>query len=216
MLCCPGIRVLAETEASSIVEELDGNASMRQELYRKIFPANKLDFTVFERAIHGMHELNYANIHYLTIIDFTKKSTQKRLFVVDLRAQKLVYESLVAHGKNSGVEFAKVFSNQMNSLQSSPGFYRTGETYMGKHGYSLRLDGLEQGINDLARKRAIVIHGADYVSDDFIQKQGRLGRSWGCPALPKQLNKNIIDLIKEGTCLYIHTNDASYLNHSGV
>lgn len=90
---------------------------------------------------------------------------------------------------------------------SSPGFYRTAETYYGKHGYSLKLDGLEEGVNDHARERLIVIHGADYVSTDFINKHGRIGRSWGCPALPLHLTKEVIDLIKEGSCLFIYTDD---------
>lgn len=209
-----GSQVHAEKNTNAVLNELNGNESVRHNLYQKIFQAKSLDYTVFKRALQGMAELKYSNSRYLTIIDFTKSSTQKRLFVVDLAAQKLVFQTLVAHGKNSGADFANAFSNQLNSLQSSPGFYRTAETYRGKHGYSLRLDGLEQGINDQARKRAIVIHGADYVSESFIHQQGRLGRSWGCPALPQQQCKAIIDLIKNGCCLYIHTNNEGYLAHS--
>ena len=97
---------------------------------------------------------------------------------------------------------------------SSPGFFRTAETYQGKHGYSLKLDGLEEGINNHARDRLIVIHGADYVSEAFIDEHGRIGRSWGCPALPPHLTEEVINLIKEGSCLYIHTDDESYLKES--
>jgi hypothetical protein len=117
---------------------------------------------------------------------------------------------LVAHGKNSGENFAESFSNVPESLMSSPGFFITAETYTGKHGYSLRVDGLEKGINDNARVREIVIHGADYVSDDYIKKYGRLGRSWGCPALPAALSNKIIDKIKEGTCLFVYSTDKNY------
>jgi hypothetical protein len=101
-------------------------------------------------------------------------------------------------------------------LQSSPGFYKTAETYQGKHGYSLRLDGLETGINNHARDRSIVIHGANYVSEQFIRQQGRIGRSWGCPALPEELSGEVIDLIKDGSCLYIHTNNSSYIDNSNI
>jgi hypothetical protein len=136
------------------------------------------------------------------------------MFVIDLEKEKLLYHILVAHGKNSGVHYAEDFSNKNRSLMSSPGFYSTAETYFGKHGYSLRLDGLEEGINDHARERLIVIHGAYYVSEDFIRKYDRIGRSWGCPALPLYLTKEVINLIKEGSCLYIYTDDESYLKHS--
>ncbi len=129
------------------------------------------------------------------------------MFVIDLKKEKLLFNTLVAHGKNSGVQYAEVFSNKNRSLMSSPGFYSTAETYFGKHGYSLKLDGLEEGINDHARERLIVIHGADYVSDDFIKMYGRIGRSWGCPALPIKHTEEVINLIKEGSCLYIHADD---------
>ena len=118
------------------------------------------------------------------------------------------------NGKNSGIYYAEEFSNKNRSLMSSPGFYSTAETYFGKHGYSLKLDGLEKEINDHARERAIVIHGASYVSEQFIETHGRIGRSWGCPALPIDLTKEVINLIKEGTCLYIHSKEVSYLNKS--
>lgn len=154
-----------------------------------------------------MKEYSFVNDSILTIIDYTKASHRERLFVIDLKNIKLVFTTLVAHGKNSGVHYATRFSNKNRSLMSSPGFYRTAETYYGKHGYSLKLDGLEEGVNDHARERLIVIHGADYVSTDFINKHGRIGRSWGCPALPLHLTKEVIDLIKEGSCLFIYTDD---------
>ena len=173
-----------------------------------------LDENVFERALKGLVALPEKRKEILTIIDFTLPSTEKRMYVIDLARKALLYRTYVAHGKNTGVDEATRFSNQPQSLQSSPGFYLTGETYQGQHGYSLRLDGMEPGVNDRARDRAIVIHGADYVSEEFIRSHGRLGRSWGCPAVPEELSEDIIDLIKDGSCLYIHTDQDAYLEKS--
>jgi hypothetical protein len=168
----------------------------------------KLDAKVFSKAMQGMKKYNFTNDSLITIIDYTKASDQKRMFIIDIKNELLLYHILVAHGKNSGTHFARFFSNRPGSLKSSPGFYRTAETYSGKHGYSLKLDGLEKGINDRARERLIVIHGADYVSKTFIKRHGRIGRSWGCPAVPVELSKEVIDLIKGGSCLYIHVKKA--------
>jgi len=152
----------------------------------------------------------------ITIIDFSLPSDQERLWVLDLMKAKVLYHCLVSHGRNSGEVMAENFSNKPGSYTSSPGFYSTGETYLGKHGYSLRLDGLENGINDKARERAIVIHGADYVSPEFIKKYGRLGRSLGCPAVPEELSREIIETIKEGTCLFVYVPTETYLSKSPV
>ncbi len=183
-------------------------------LFEKCELDGLLDYDIFANALECLDELEFDNENLLTIIDYTRPSTEKRLFVIDLVNGRLLFHTLVAHGKNSGLNIAKIFSNTSNSLQSSLGFYTTGEPYLGKHGYSLRLDGLETGINDHARERAIVIHGAPYVSEDFIEAYGRLGRSWGCPALPTQLAGKIIELIKNGSCLYIHADDEDYLECS--
>ncbi|HLW20125.1 MAG TPA: murein L,D-transpeptidase catalytic domain family protein [Cyclobacteriaceae bacterium] len=150
----------------------------------------------------------------LSIIDFSLPSSKERLWIIDLEEGKLLHHSLVSHGRNSGDLMAKKFSNVNSSFMSSLGFYVTGETYQGKHGYSLRLDGVEKGFNDLARERAIVIHGADYANRDFVKSTGRLGRSLGCPALPMGLHKEIINTIKGGSCLFIYGNDDNYLNKS--
>jgi len=150
----------------------------------------------------------------ITIIDFSKPSTEERLFVIDLTDKKILYSSLVAHGKNSGWNIPDKFSNISGSLMSSLGFFLTSDTYFGKHGYSLRLKGLESPFNDKAEDRAIVIHKARYVSRDFIKKYGRLGRSWGCPALPVKSARTIIDEIKSGTCLFIYAEDDEYLSNS--
>jgi hypothetical protein len=160
------------------------------------------------------HTINRPEV--ITIIDFSLPSDQERLWVLDLAEAKVLYHCLVSHGRNSGDVMAENFSNKPGSYTSSPGFYTTGETYIGKHGFSLRLDGIESGINDKARERAIVIHGADYVSPDFIQKHGRLGRSLGCPAVPEELSREIIETIKDGTCLFVYAPTESYLSKSPV
>ena len=152
----------------------------------------------------------------ITIIDFSLPSNQERLWVLDLIESKVLYHCLVSHGRNSGEVMAEKFSNKPGSYASSPGFYTTGETYFGKHGFSLRLNGIENGINDKARERAIVIHGADYVSSEFIEKNGRLGRSLGCPAVPEELSTEIIETIKDGTCLFVYAPTDSYLSESLV
>ncbi|GIV43598.1 MAG: hypothetical protein KatS3mg035_0721 [Bacteroidia bacterium] len=173
-----------------------------------------LSYKAFEQAYMGYLKLlaqgKIAKSQYLIISDFTKSANKERFYVIDLNSRKVLFNELVAHGRNSGNEFAQSFSNEINSYKSSPGFYITAETYQGKHGLSVRLDGMEKGINDKARERAIVIHAAEYVSYDYISKNGRLGRSFGCPALPKDNYEKIVEVIKEGACLYIHTNDKNY------
>ncbi len=155
-----------------------------------------------------------VNRNILTIIDFSKPSSRERLFVIDLNKERIIFKTLVAHGKNSGENYATHFSNDPLSHQSSLGFYITETTYMGRHGYSLRLDGIEGGINDNARKRAIVMHAADYVSKEFIASNGRLGRSFGCPALPPDHAHQIIDTIKGKSLLFIYARDEFYCKNS--
>jgi len=150
----------------------------------------------------------------LTVIDFSLPSTEKRMWIIDMKDGLILHHGHVSHGRNSGGLMAKQFSNISSSFMSSLGFYLTGETYQGKHGYSLRLDGLEKGFNDKARERAIVIHGADYAHENFIQQTGRLGRSLGCPALPNEIANEVIDMIKEQSLLFIYGKDKEYLNKS--
>jgi hypothetical protein len=169
-----------------------------------------LDYGVFQRAYNGIAALSAPKKDILTIIDYSLPSSANRFFVIDLANCRMLYQTLVAHGKNSGEISCTRFSNTPSSLQSSPGFFLTAETYSGRHGYSLRLDGMEPDINDLARARAIVIHGADYVCQRYVDDFGYIGRSFGCPALPLELNAKIIDLIKDGSCLYIHSGDKNY------
>jgi hypothetical protein len=176
----------------------------------------KLDYRIFQRAFKGISNIAAPRKDILTIIDYSKPSCEKRFYVIDLVNCKLLYYSLVAHGKNSGELMCTKFSNRPNSLQSSPGFFLTAESYDGRHGYSLRLDGMEPGLNDLARARNIVIHGAEYVAQHYVDDVGYIGRSFGCLALPLELNRKVIDRIKGGSCLYVHTNDKNYFNLTGL
>jgi hypothetical protein len=147
----------------------------------------------------------------LTVIDYSRPSTEKRLWVFDLRSRDLLYEELVAHGRGSGEALATHFSNQPDTHRSSLGLFATDATYVGSNGYSLRLDGLEAGFNDRARERAIVMHGAPYVSEEFVRAQGRLGRSWGCPALDDAIARGVIDRIKGGSLLFAYYPDPAWL-----
>jgi hypothetical protein len=189
-------------------------------IYSEIGIEKKLKKDIFRLSMIGFNQLQKNKIlkdeSIITIIDFSKPSTEERLFVVDLEDKKILHSSLVAHGKNSGWDIADKFSNISGSLMSSLGFFLTSDTYYGKHGYSLRLRGLESPFNDKAEDRAIVIHKANYVSKDFIKKYGRLGRSWGCPALPVKTAGTIIDEIKSGTCLFIYAENDDYLNTSKI
>lgn len=170
---------------------------------------------VIDFALKGWEKMNEdIGSNVLTIIDFSLPSTEKRLWIIDMDEGRILLNSVLSHGRNSGELFATSFSNKPESYQSSLGFYKTGETYYGKHGYSLRLDGLEKGYNDEARNRAIVIHGADYAREEFAIQTGRLGRSLGCPALPKELSKEAIDYIKDGSLLLIYAENQSYLDNS--
>jgi hypothetical protein len=170
---------------------------------------------IFELAYAGWEKMDEElKSPLLSIIDFSLPSTERRLWIIDINAKEILLNSVVAHGRNSGELMADKFSNQPESFQSSLGFYKTGETYSGKHGYSLRLDGLEKGVNDQARNRAIVIHGADYANEAFAKTNGRLGRSLGCPALPTELSSEVIDLIKDGSLLFIFGKDDNYLKQS--
>lgn len=177
----------------------------------------QLDFEVFEYALKGYFKIiesnQLRNSNILTIIDMSKSSKKERLFIIDIKNKKLIHKSVVAHGQKSGIEFAKSFSNKINSHKTSLGFYKTDKTYFGKHGLSLRLDGLEFSNNN-ARKRAIVIHSADYASKVFIKNNGRLGRSWGCPSLPKKDYNKIIHKIKDESILFIYYPNKEYLANS--
>lgn len=180
---------------------------------------SKPGYEVFKKALTGFFNLKAGNNiekNILTIIDFSISSRLDRMWIIDMNKMEVMNVSLVAHGRNSGEEFAGSFSNSPSSYQSSLGFYLTGETYTGKHGLSLCLDGVEPGINDKARERSIVIHGADYVSRDFISRYGRLGRSYGCPSIPMKDHEKIIKMLSGRSCIYIHFPDNKYYNSSGM
>ena len=150
----------------------------------------------------------------LTVIDYSKPSTDKRLWVFDLQSHALLYEELVAHGKGSGENLATLFSNVPETHTSSLGLFLTDDTYVGKNGYSLRLNGLEEGFNDRARERAIVMHGAPYVSTDFAKAQGRLGRSRGCPALREGVVREVIDRVRGNGLVFAYYPDQKWLESS--
>ncbi|NEU07639.1 murein L,D-transpeptidase catalytic domain family protein [Flavihumibacter sp. R14] len=175
---------------------------------------SQLDYEVFKKAFIGYLNLKAGNLvsekPLLTIVDFNKRSSEKRLWIIDLANQKLLFNTLVAHGQGSGGDVPDKFSNLPNSHQSSLGFYVTSEIYQGKHGLSMKLDGMDKGFNTNAKERAVVIHGAEYVSEQFVSQHGRLGRSHGCPALPVELTGKIIDNIKGRTCLFIAGPQAEY------
>ncbi len=170
--------------------------------YHSIGLQDVLDFELFKNAYQAFEQTDGTKKPLLTIIDYERPSTEKRFYVIDLDEDKLLYHELVSHGVNSGGKTATHFSNVVSSRQTSLGVFLTDDTYYGSNGYSLRLDGLSEGLNDKARERYIVVHGADYATEDFIAKHGYLGRSWGCPALPPTVSREIIDLIKGGSVIY--------------
>lgn len=190
--------------------------STARELYTSLGAEQQgLRFEVFQKALTGYLNLKQAgrladNQERLTVIDFDLPSTEKRLWVLDLEEHKVLFHTLVAHGHNSGENEANSFSNTDQSNMSSLGFYVTGHEYEGKHGHSLRLQGLDEGFNTNALARSVVMHGADYVSEAFIKQNGRLGRSLGCPALPLDQYSQIIDAVKGGSCLFLNKSNAGY------
>ena len=152
----------------------------------------------------------------ITICDLSQSSKRKRLYLIDLNDYKLLLNTYVAHGKNSGGEYAKKFSNKPESLQSSLGFYRTKTTYYGGHGLALTLSGLEPGINDKAERRKIVVHGSQYIGDNYRRWGRYMGRSFGCPAVPMKQSKLLINTIKNGSCLFIYHPTKNYLTTSKI
>ena len=171
----------------------------------------------FKNGLIGYYKLADKNLidkQILTIIDFSLSSKKERMWVMDMSKNKILYHTVVSHGKNTGSEFATQFSNKKNSLQSSLGFFITGETYLGKNGLSLYIDGMEKQFNSNARERYVVIHGANYANPSAIKNLGRLGRSYGCPALPTAISQEIIDLIKNKSVLYIYSDDQTYAKNS--
>lgn len=172
----------------------------------------------FTYGIQGYQSLlaegKLRNDSVIAIVDYSLPSTQKRLFVIDVRNGKVLFNTLVSHGRNSGKLNATSFSNKLNSFKSSLGFYITDKTYIGEHGLSLRLQGTEKGINDNAMNRAIVMHGADYVNERLIDSQGYIGRSLGCPAIPLSIHKKVIKALSNGACLFVYSPNKNYIAKS--
>jgi hypothetical protein len=190
-------------------------------LYRQIdfSTCNRLPYEVFDKAFRGYINLRNsgklnADKEIISVCDFTLSSTENRLWIIDLAQKKVLFNTYVAHGQGSGEEYAQYFSNRSNSHQSSLGFYVTGDTYEGEHGTSLHLSGMDEGFNDAAYDRDIVVHGAEYVCNKFVSDNQRLGRSWGCPAVPSKLSLPIINTIRDGTCLFIYYPESKYLKTS--
>ena len=185
-------------------------------LYHSMQLEGIVNWKAFRQAVEGYEKIGNRKRDVLTLIDFSKPSTEERLYVFDMKKRKMLFSSVVAHGKNSGGNYATSFSNECGSYKSSLGFYLTASTYQGKNGYSLIIDGLEKGINDRARERAIVVHGAAYADPSVVAGGGRLGRSFGCPALPPKLSRPIIDAIKGGSVMYIYAEASDYLAQSSI
>jgi len=188
---------------------------LAQSLYEKV-GLGKLNmaYDVFEKAYTGFSQLQakgLLNSSLLAIVDMSVPSGKKRLYIIDMEKTALLINTYVAHGRNSGDVLASKFSNKPESLQTSLGFYITENTYVGNNGYSLRLKGVEKSINDKAMARAIVMHGAPYVNEHIAKSTGRIGRSWGCPAVSMQEHKQIIDILKGGSCLFIYAPQKDYL-----
>ncbi|GJM63182.1 murein L,D-transpeptidase catalytic domain family protein [Persicobacter diffluens] len=191
--------------ANSEEEANDNNEANIFELWDILSLNHYISKDAYSRAfekINGQAPTSTSKL--IAIIDFSKPSSKERMVLIDLEKQQLIYHNLVSHGKGSGDLEAIKFSNIPNSHQSSLGLYRVGEHYIGKHGPSRRLDGLERKINDKARERAIVIHAADYASPSFVEQHGRLGRSFGCPAVPQEGYQEFIKSLEEGSLLFIY------------
>lgn len=199
----------ASAPAESGANELDRLAALAPDLR----PA------VLERALVAIacaSEPGLARSRVLAVIDYALPSTEPRLWVFDRDTPRLLFHTLVAHGSGSGENVAGRFSNRHNSRQSSLGLFRAAETYHGRNGYSLRLDGLDPGVNDQARSRAIVVHGAWYVSQAFAAQHQRLGRSWGCPALEPATARPIIDALQQGGALFVSAEDPEWLRQAAA
>jgi L,D-transpeptidase catalytic domain len=196
-----------EEQVSALYEQID---LRDMGLSRKAFEYAYKGYTY----LMDHHLLNRENI--LSICDFSQSSRNKRLYIIDLDQHKVLINTYVAHGRKSGSEFARSFSNGMQSHKSSLGFYLTEHSYYGDHGLSLKIHGLEKGFNDRAARRAIVVHGSDYVGEEFIRSNPFTGRSYGCPAVPTYEAGEVIETIEDGSCLFIYHPTAKYLKKSKI
>jgi hypothetical protein len=190
------------------------------EAYLELAQKLHINAAAFILAVKGYEKLRQmgqiTNQRYLTIADMSMASSHPRLYIIDMDKQAILLQTFVAHGRNSGLLFADEFSNLVGSFKSSLGFYITGKPYQGKHGQSLVLKGMEEGINDKAEERAIVLHGAEYANEGFVKQQGYLGRSLGCPAVPNNQVKEIIQAIQGASCLFVYAPNKQYLQKSNL
>ncbi|AVQ16926.1 murein L,D-transpeptidase catalytic domain family protein [Fusobacterium gonidiaformans] len=185
-----------------------------ESLYKDMNLEKRITFPAFKQGIQGMERIRNRNNNILTIVDFTKPSTEERLYIIDLDKEQVLVSSYVAHGMRTGDLYAKYFSNRKGTLKSSDGFFLTGESYKGKNGFSLRLYGLEHGRNNNAYERTLVIHAARYAEQSFINRYGRLGRSRGCLAVPRSENGKIIEYIQGGSVCYVHSEGLKYEDYA--
>jgi len=219
------VRTVAETRAAAI--RAAKRAEMRMVIATAYSIYDEMDLEdsglsrkAFEYAWTGYYKLRKKGLlhrtNILSICDFSQSSANQRMYVIDVRNRRMLYRTYVAHGINSGEEFANSFSNRPESCKSSLGFYVTSRTYTGMNGLSLRIQGVDKGFNDNANKRSIVIHGAGYVSQRILHKYGVMGTTFGCPAIPTEMSSQIIPVVKNGTCFFIYYPSKKYISHSPV
>lgn len=210
-------KIFIENFMENIIPQDRGTAvdeSQYMFLYDNFRLSDKINYRIFKMAMKGYAKIDQKKNYYLTIIDYSKPSSEKRFVVLNMSTLEPEDYTYVAHGKNSGAEMAVSFSNKLNSYKSSLGFYLTGKTYNGRYGYSLKLYGLEERFNSNAYTRGVVIHGAAASEPEHLKNYGFLGRTEGCPAIPKSLNKGIIEKLQNGSVVFIYGNDEKYLRES--
>ena len=211
------VKELASTVNNSSAMAIEAEASS---LYDALALSGDINIKTLVYALKGFKYLQangrLADSNILAIADMSQSSRNKRLYIIDVKNKKLLYNTYVAHGRNSGSEYATSFSNDIDSHKSSLGFYVTSNTYTGSHGLSLRIEGVEKGFNDRALERAIVVHGANYMGDHFLRNSPFSGRSWGCPAVPASETATVINMIKNGSCLFIYHPTQKYLQQSAI
>ena len=215
------VEITTSDYAADVTAVRDDHSNNKLAIYDNLNLASLgLSKEAFEYGIKGFEYLlasgKLHNDQIISIVDFSKASSNRRLFVIDLKNSKVLFNTYVSHGRNSGRELAQDFSNEPESFKSSLGFYVTGGTYDGKHGFSLRLMGEDPGFNNNALSRAIVMHSAEYINESIIKSQGFIGRSLGCPALSPTIYKPVIEKIKNGTCLFLYSPNKNYLTHSKI
>jgi hypothetical protein len=214
-------------EIANLVKAIAARAEMKRVIRTATSIYNEMDLQnsglsekAFEYGWMGYYKLQKRGLlrktNILTICDFSQSSSVERMYVIDVRSKKLLYRTFVAHGINSGEEYANSFSNSDESCKSSLGFYVTSNTYTGSNGLSLRIQGVDRGFNDHAARRNIVIHGATYVSLRILHKYGVMGTTFGCPAIPAEMTDQIIPAVKNGSCFFIYFPSQKYLTQSSV